>query len=114
MPRTVSRQEQPAAALAPLVHAIHAAGVHDGAWAEVLERIRHHLDARVLTLARHEFDSGTEATLYEAPADAQFGAELARYAARNPWYLSSEEYVGGRVMTGEELIGLPELRRTDF
>ncbi len=114
MPKTVSRHEVPAGALAPLVHAIHAAGVHDGAWGQVLERIRHHLDARVLTLARHEFDSGTEATLYEAPADAQFGAELARYAARNPWYLSSDDYVGGRVMSGEELIGQAELRRTDF
>ncbi|WP_127995912.1 helix-turn-helix transcriptional regulator [Piscinibacter defluvii] len=114
MPKTVSRQELPAGPLASLVHAIHAAGVHDGAWHEVFERIRAHLDARVITLARHEFDSGTEATLYEAPADAQFGAELARYAARNPWYLSSDDYVGGRVMTGEELIGLPELRRTDF
>lgn len=114
MPRTVSRQEVPAGALASLVHAIHAAGVHDGAWGEVLERIRDHLDARVLTLAHHEFDSGTESTLYEAPADAQFGAELTRYAARNPWYLSSDDYVGGRVMTGEELIGQAELRRTDF
>lgn len=114
MPRTVSRQDTPAGSLASLVHAIHAAGVHDAAWGEVFECIRRHLDARVLTLARHEFDSGTESTLYEAPADAQFGAELARYAARNPWYLSSDDYVGGRVMTGEELIGLPELRRTDF
>ena len=114
MPRTVSRHDVPAGALASLVHAIHAAGVHDDAWGEVFERIRTHLDARVLTLARHEFDRGTEATLYEAPADAQFGAELARYAARNPWYLSSDDYVDGRVMTGEDLIGLPELRRTDF
>lgn len=114
MPRTVTRHEATADTLASLVQAIHAAGSHDGAWAEVLERIRRQLDARVLTLAHHEFDSGTEATLYEAPADAQFGAELARYAARNPWYLSSDDYVGGRVMSGEELIGLPELRRTDF
>ncbi|MBN8510817.1 MAG: helix-turn-helix transcriptional regulator, partial [Burkholderiales bacterium] len=114
MPRTVTRQQGASGTLAALVHAIHAAGVEDGAWAEVLDRIRRHLDARVLTLARHEFDSGTEATLYEAPADACFGAELARYAARNPWYLSSADYVSGRVMTGEELIGLPELRRTDF
>lgn len=114
MPRTVTRQQGASGTLAALVHAIHAAGVEDGAWAEVLDRIRRHLDARVLTLARHEFDSGTEATLYEAPADACFGAELARYAARNPWYLSSDDYVSGRVMSGDELIGLPELRRTDF
>lgn len=115
MTRTVTRYGGDASGtLSSLVHAIHAAGAEDAAWAEVLDRIRSHLDARVLTLARHEFDSGTEATLYEAPADARFGAELARYAARNPWYLSSDDYVSGRVMSGEELIGLAELRRTDF
>lgn len=114
MPRMVARHAGAPDRLTSLVHQIHAAGVDDGAWAEVLDRIRCSLDARVLTLARHEFDTGTESALYEAPADACFGAELARYAARNPWYLSSDDYVSGRVMIGEDLIGLPELRRTDF
>jgi DNA-binding CsgD family transcriptional regulator/PAS domain-containing protein len=97
-----------------LVRAIHAAGLGSTAWSEVLGHLRRRLDAKVVTLGQHEFASGGEATWCESPGDERFGADLATYAARNPWFLSSEDYVAGRVMTGEELISNADLRRTDF
>lgn len=98
----------------PLVHAIHAAGVGMADWPAVLDALRHHLEAQVITLALHEFATGAETPLFEAPADAQFSRDMAAFAARNPWFLASDEYRDGRVMTGDELIAPADLRRTDF
>ncbi len=100
--------------MASLVHAIHAAGVNAEEWAGVLARLREELDARVVTLGRHEFASGADSALCESPADAHFSRDMAAFAARNPWFLSSQDYVAGRVMTGDELVDAKDLRRTDF
>lgn len=100
--------------LSALVRAIHAAGGDEARWPDVLERVRAHLDARVVLLTHHEFSSGADATLFESPGDAGFGVKLAQYGARIPWFLSSGDYQPGRVMTGDELIRPDELRRTDF
>jgi DNA-binding CsgD family transcriptional regulator len=80
----------------------------------VLERLRKLLDARVMTLGYHEFASGSDSTSHESPDDGDFCAGMDAYAARNPWFLSSDDYAAGRVMTGDELISEQALRRTDF
>jgi DNA-binding CsgD family transcriptional regulator/PAS domain-containing protein len=96
------------------VRAIHAAGVDSGEWPNVLEQLRADLDASVVTIGRHEFASGADAPLYESPADLHFSRDIAAFAARNPWYLSSAEYAPGRVLTGDEIVGTADLKRTDF
>ena len=100
--------------VASLVRAIHAAGASAGEWPGVLERLRTDLDARIVTLGRHEFASGDDTALYESPDDLHFSRDSAAFAARNPWFLSSQDYVAGRVMTGDELVSIGDLRRTDF
>ena len=107
------RREHPPG-LDELVLAIHAAGVNERKWPGVLENLRRDLHASVVTLGRHEFTTGSDAALFEAPEDTGFTPAMAGYSARNPWFLSSEDYVAGRVMTGEELISERDLRRTDF
>jgi DNA-binding CsgD family transcriptional regulator len=113
MTRTVSRNECPASVVS-LVHAIHAASVNADAWPGVLGKLCEHLDARVVTLGHHEFTTGSDSAMFESPAAGGFSHDMATFSARNPWFLSSEEYVPGRVMTGDELIGTSDLRRTDF
>jgi len=97
-----------------LIRGIHAAGVSASEWPEVLERLRRFLDARVVTLGYREFTTGSDSAVYESPDDADFCKSMGAYSARNPWFLSSEDYAPGRVMTGDELISHNDLRRTDF
>lgn len=97
-----------------LVRVIHAAGANAADWPGVLEQLRRFLDARVVTLGHHEFTTGSDSALLESPDNTGFGQAMAAFSARNPWFLSSEDYVRGRVMTGDELISLSDLRRTDF
>jgi DNA-binding CsgD family transcriptional regulator len=101
-------------AVTSLVRAIHAASVRADEWPGVLELLRKHLDARVVTLGHHEFTTGADSALFESPVNAYFTAELAAFSARNPWFLSSEDYVPGRVISGDEVISYSDLRRTDF
>lgn len=104
----------PSPSTASLVRAIHAAGADANAWPQVLEQLRWHLDARVVTLGHHAFASGSDAMLCESSDSGTFSRDIAAFSARNPWFLSSDDYVPGRVMTGEDLIGHSDLRRTDF
>jgi DNA-binding CsgD family transcriptional regulator len=97
-----------------LVRGIYAAGARLTDWSLVLEQLRRHLDARVLTLGYHDFATGSNSALLQAPQDMDFGAGMADFAARNPWFLSSDAYAPGRVMTSDELISAEDLRRTDF
>lgn len=97
-----------------LVHDIHAASTSEHEWTRVLSGLRNELHARSVTLGQHEFTSGHGSTLCDAPDDADFRDAYSAYAARNPWFLSSDDYLPGRVMTGEELISNHELQRTDF
>jgi DNA-binding CsgD family transcriptional regulator len=113
MPKTGSRR---ACHLPPLslVRAIHAASVSIDGWPGVLEQVRRYLDARVVTLGHHEFTTGSDSAWFESPGSSGFSRDMAVYSARNPWFLSSENYVPGRVMTGDEMISNGDLRRTDF
>lgn len=97
-----------------LVRAIHAAGADAAAWPQVLAQLRGHLDARVVTLGHHAFTTGSDAIFCESSDSGTFSTDIAAFSARNPWFLSSDDYVPGRVMTGEDLIGHTDLRRTDF
>lgn len=97
-----------------LVSAIHSAGVHADEWPGVLECLRTYLGAQVLTLGHHAFTSGADSAWLELPQDSRLSQAMAAFSARNPWFMSSEDYVPGRVMSGEELISHNELRRTDF
>lgn len=104
----------PAPSATSLVRAIHAASLTTNGWPEALEQLRRHLDARVVTLGHHAFSTGSDSTMFEASDTGSFGQEMAVFSAHNPWFLSSEDYVPGRVMSGEELIDHIALRRTDF
>lgn len=113
MQRLVSH-EACAPALMSLVRTIHAAAVDAAEWPGVLDRVRTLLGARIVTLGHHEFSTGADRALYESPGSARFADEVAGFAAMNPWFMSSADYIAGRVMTGDELISAAELRRTDF
>jgi DNA-binding CsgD family transcriptional regulator len=97
---------------ASLVRAIH--GASADAWPGVLEQLRGLLHAGVVTLGHHEFTSGSDSAMFESPGHGGFSRDMAAFSARNPWFLSSADYVPGRVMTGDELISDSDLRRTDF
>jgi DNA-binding CsgD family transcriptional regulator/PAS domain-containing protein len=107
------RGECPSAAQT-LVRIIHAAGVSSTEWPSVLEQLRIFLDARFATLGYHEFATGFDSAMLESPDDADFGKGMAAYSARNPWFLSSDDYTPGRVMSGDEIISDSDLRRSDF
>lgn len=113
MTNTASCKERPISVV-PLIRSIHAAGKHTDEWPSVLERLRKYLDAQVVILAHHEFTTGTDTTWYESRGGAHLSQEMAAYSARNPWFMSSEDYVPGRVMTGDDLISPYDLQRTDF
>lgn len=97
-----------------LVRAIHAAGVRAGEWPAVLDQLRTNLNASVVMLGHHDFVTGKDTAWFEWPLDAHFCEDMTAFAARNPWYLSSKDYMPGRVMTGDELISCSDLQRTDF
>lgn len=100
--------------LVALVRAIHAAGGADSQWFDVLGSVRDALGAKSVAFGRHEFGTGQGVALYDAPSSAAFRDDYAAFAARNPWFLSSDAYIPGRVMSGEELLSNRELLRTDF
>ncbi|GAC1403511.1 MAG: helix-turn-helix transcriptional regulator [Candidatus Velthaea sp.] len=97
-----------------LVRSIHAASVRATEWPHVLEQLRTHLDAQVVTLGHHEFATGTDSAMFESPEGAYFSQQMAAFSARNPWFLASSDYVPGRVITDVEMISHSDLRRTDF
>ncbi len=102
------------AAVTSLLRSISAAGVRAEEWPAALEQLGKVLDARVVTLGHHEFSTGCDSAMFESPGSSSFSQDMAAFSARNPWFLSSADYVTGRVMSGEELISNQDLRRTDF
>lgn len=105
---------EPKVDLELLLYRIHASSDANGDWSDVLASLRHRLDGRLATLSRHHFASGQGAIVCEFPENPQFRADYSQFASRNPWFLSSEEYLPGRVMTGDELLSNRDLVRTDF
>jgi DNA-binding CsgD family transcriptional regulator len=100
--------------LEALIYRIHAESGRRAQWTEVLDKLRGWLGAPLVSLCRHDFAEAHGAMLCEVPADAEFRASYAAHAGRNPWFLSSADYVVGRVMTGDELMSNKDLVRTDF
>jgi DNA-binding CsgD family transcriptional regulator len=113
MPGTGLRSERPIPMIS-LVRCIHSAGMNAQEWSGVLECLRTHLDAQIVTLGHHAFTTGVDTPWFESPGGAAFSQEMVAFSARNPWFMSSEDYVPGRVMTGDELISHHDLKRTDF
>jgi len=107
-------QSEPKVDLEPLLYRIHASTDSNGDWSEVLELVRERLAGRLATLSRHHFASGHGSIICEVPANPRFRSEYAQYASRNPWFLSSEAFAPGRVMTGNELLSNRNLVKTDF
>jgi DNA-binding CsgD family transcriptional regulator/PAS domain-containing protein len=100
--------------LEPLLYRIHASTDANGDWSDVLELLCDRLAGRLATLSRHHFASGQGAVICEFPESPGFRSEYSQYASRNPWFLSSEAFTPGRVMTGNELLSNRDLLRTDF
>ena len=107
-------RDQLSSSIGSLLCSIHAAGADANAWPEALSQLRRHLDGRVVTLGHHEFSSGKDIAMCESSDIGSFSQAMGAFSARNPWFLASGDYVPGRVMTGEDLIGHSDLRRTDF
>lgn len=105
---------EPKTALEPLLYRIHASIDGNGDWSDVLAMLSDRFDGRLATLFRHHFASGQGAIVCESPENPKFRAEYPLYAPRNPWFLSSDEFTPGRVMTGDELLSNRDLVKTDF
>ena len=105
---------EPTADLEPLLYRIHASTNENGDWSDVLELLRDRVAGRLATLSRHHFAFGQGVIICESPVNPRFRTEYPQYASRNPWLLSSEEFMPGRVMTGDELLSNRELVKTDF
>ncbi len=97
-----------------LVYRIHAAGDWNCGWRDRLDLLRRRLNASLVVLGSHNFSNGHGQLVCESPESPALRAAYARYASRNPWFLSSQDYADGRVMSGEELISNRELIRMDF
>ena len=81
---------------------------------DALALLRDRLDGQLATLSQHHFASGQGAVVCEFPENPGFRTTYAQYASRNPWFLSSDEYTVGRVITGNELLSNRDLVKTDF
>ncbi|MDR5781009.1 helix-turn-helix transcriptional regulator [Caballeronia sp. LZ065] len=97
-----------------LIYHVHAAGDSDEAWSGVLARIRAQFQVRWAALAQHSFATREARALYAAPPDPRLCEALADHSANNPWFLSSDAYREGRVLSGDELLSNRELVKTDF
>jgi DNA-binding CsgD family transcriptional regulator len=100
--------------LESLLYRIHASADAISGWSNVLALLRAQFDGQLVTLSRHHFASGHGAIVCEFPEIPGFRATYTEYASRNPWFLSSEEYAVGRIVTGDELLSNRELIKTDF
>ncbi|MBL8540846.1 MAG: helix-turn-helix transcriptional regulator [Betaproteobacteria bacterium] len=100
--------------LEPLLYRIHASSNAGGDMTEALALLRDRMDARLATLSRHHFVSGHGEVLCDTPASPGFRSAYAEFAPRNPWFLSSDEYTPGRVLTGDEVLSNRDLVKTDF
>jgi DNA-binding CsgD family transcriptional regulator len=100
--------------LESLLYRIHALTDAKADWSDVLGLLRDRLDAPLVTLSQHHFASGQGAVVCEFPESPGFRRTFAEYASRNPWFLSSDEYTAGRVVTSDELLSNRDLRKTDF
>ena len=100
--------------LESLLYRIHSLTDANGDWSDVLALLRDRLDGQLATLSHHHFASGQGAVVCEFPESPGFRKTYAEYASRNPWFLSSDEYMAGRVMTGDELLSNKDLLKTDF
>jgi len=108
------RHSESKAKLDPLLYRIHAWSDASSDWSDVLALLRDRLDGRLATLSRHHSVSGRGEIICEAPNNPAFRVAYAQYASRNPWFLSSDEYTAGRVLTGDELLSNRDLVKTDF
>ena len=97
-----------------LVYRIHAGHDADDPWRGAIELLQDRLRARFVFLGRHRFVRGEDEVICAAPRASDFWEGYARFAGRNPWFLSSEDYVPGRVIAGYELLDPASLARTDF
>lgn len=110
----VHRPDESKTELDPLLYRIHAWSDPSSDWSDVLALLRARLDGRLATLSRHHFGLGCGEVISESPDNPTFRAGYAKYASRNPWFLSSAEYTAGKVLTGDELFSNRDLIRTDF
>lgn len=102
------------ALISTLLYNIHATSHNEAAWHDTLYHLGALLNSQWTTVAWHHFLSGHGGILYQAPDDPDLREAYAQHATRNPWFLSSEEYITGKVLRGTDLLGTTALKHTDF
>lgn len=101
--------------LESIIARLHQATGRIDDWTEVLAGVRELFQGRLAALGRYHFLSGQGSKIAVTPPNEPFRSEYAsQHAIRNPWFIASQEYRSGRVMTGEELLRQDDLIRTDF
>ena len=101
-------------ALTELIRDVHAAALKTTAWPEVLGCLRAELDAEFVVLLKRDFSVGETVALHESPSEMKLGEAMQHFSTRSPWYLSSVDYAAGRVMSGDDLVAISDLKRTDY
>lgn len=100
--------------ISSLLYSIHATAGDEGAWHNTLGQLRELLDSRWTMLASYHFVTGEGRILYQVPQEPDLGVCFAEHSRRNPWFLSSDSYREGAVLSGEELLSNQDLVKTDF
>jgi DNA-binding CsgD family transcriptional regulator len=105
----------PSPELESIIARLHQATGRIDDWTEVLAGVRELFQGRLAALGRYHFLSGQGSKIAVTPPNEPFRSEYAtQHAIRNPWFIASQEYRSGRVMTGDELLRQDDLIRTDF
>lgn len=98
-----------------LIYQIHAATGEDELWDEVMTELGRLIPSTLVSLARHQFSTGYGHGVYTS----QGGQDIIQdynehYSVRNPWFLSSEHYQKGNIVSGSEILTDRNIRSTDF
>lgn len=102
-----------------LVYAMHAAAGNETgfhvAWITILQRLCNDIGASVAALSTYCFASGDVSILSEAAIERGCASHSADpFCVRNPLFLSSAEFLPGRVLSDADLISSARFEKTDY
>ena len=83
-------------------------------YTNILASFSKKFNGHLVTLLRHDFSSGHGKILYQYPSNSSFSKGYQNEVTRNPWFLSTKEYIKDRVLLSQNLLASNELQKTDF